>query len=367
MIKKWSKTLTLFLIISLFCYSYSQQDKLDIFGYFQSGAGVFHTFEKTALSNTYYVGRSTLRFNFSSPDNGFAKFEGSADFSILSGVYTKDYIIQSNFLKIGEETLLTIDIRKIYLVIKPEIFDLYVGRQLIKFGEGMVFSPLDPFSKIDFTDVYFTRLGVDCLRVKIPLGEVDYFEFTGLPRSEWTNSDCALRTGFNIYAWDFSIVGYYRGKYNFASYGFSFKGDIIAGVYGEFVYHFLREEEMRFWNLMFSFDYSFLEKFIVRMEYYYNSFDINKCTFVELVYPFVSKQYLMAQLIFTPNLIDTLVFSFIDNLENEALLILFSYQRNLYQNVNLVFNVRYSKEDLKGLNVINLNSLYYSIEVNVRY
>ena len=366
MIKKYSKKLTLFLVF-FFSSLHSQQEKLDFSGYFQSGVGVFHTVENNALSNTYYAGRSTLRFNFANTDTGLAKFEGSVDFNILAGIYASLYGAQSNSVKIGEESLLAIDVRKLFLVLKPEIFDFYIGRQLIKFGEGVVFSPMDPFSKIDFTDVYFSRLGVDCLRIKFPLGDMGYLETIGLPKSELTNSDCTLRTGFNIFGWDISLAGYYRGKFSFPSYGCSFKGDLIAGIYGEFVYHFLQQQEKRFWNLMLGFDYSFLERFIVRMEYYYNSFETNKSNFVELVYPFVSKQYLMAQLIFTPTLIDTFAFSYIDNLENEALLILFSYQRNLYQNVNLIFKVRYSKEDLTGLKVIKFDSLYYSIEVNVRY
>lgn len=368
--KIMKKFLFIFLLIFVKNLFFSQESGLSLSGYFQSGAGIVHIISNETISNTSYAGKSTLRLNFVNNDTGLAKIDGSVDFNILYGLYASLYSLQSNGVKIGEESILTMDIRKLYLVLKADFFDFYIGRQLIKFGEGFVFSPLNPFSSIDFTDINFTRLGVDGLRIKFALSDLGYLEALTLPTSDFTNSDLAGRLGFNLFGWDISLASYYRGKYDYISGGLSFKGDLIAGVYGEFVYHY-RNETNSFWNAMSGMDYSFFDKFIIRMEYYYHSFETIDLSLFDLinspVYPFISKHYLMAQLVFTPTLIDSLYLSYLDNLMNEALLLMFSYQRNLYQNVNFILNVRYLRKDLTGLEMIGFDSLYYSIEINVRY
>ncbi|MGC8764404.1 MAG: hypothetical protein ACP5QT_00745 [Brevinematia bacterium] len=350
-------------------YSDSEKDGLSLSGYFQSGAGIIHIISNSVVSNTSYAGKSTLRLNFVNNDTGLAKLDGSVDFNILYGKYANLYL-ESNALRIGEESALSVDIRKLYLVLKADNFDFYIGRQLIKFGEGFVFSPLNPFSTIDLTDVNFTRLGVDGLRLKIPLAIISYFEVVALPKADFTNSDAAGRVGFNLAGWDISFASFYRGKYGYISGGFSFKGDLILGLYGEFAYHY-RDETNSFWNTMVGFDYSFLDKLIIRTEYYYHTFSTNDLNILELlnspVYPFISKNYIMAQLAFSPTLIDSLYLSYLDNLENEAVLLIFSYKRNLYQNVNLTFDIKYSIKDLTGLEIIKFETLYYALQLEVRY
>ncbi|MGC8771236.1 MAG: hypothetical protein ACP5Q5_08290 [Brevinematia bacterium] len=364
------KKVLIFSFIVITNFLYSEEPGLSLSGYFQSGAGIVHIISNDAISNTSYAGKSTLRLNFVNNDTGLAKIDGSVNFNVLYGLYACLYSTQSNGVKIGEEAILTMDIRKLYLVLKADFFDFYIGRQLIKFGEGFVFSPLNPFSSIDFTDVNFTRLGVDGLRIKFQLSDLGYLEVLTLPTSDFTNSDVAGRLGFNLYGWDISFASFYRGKYDYISGGLSFKGDLFVGLYGEFVYH-CKNETNTFWNAMVGMDYSFLDKFIIRMEYYYHSFETNDLTLFELinspVYPFISKHYLMAQLVFTPTIIDSFYLSYLDNLMNEAMLVMFSYQRNLYQNVNLLFNIRYLRKDLTGVGMIGFDSLFYSVEFNVRY
>ncbi len=358
----------LLLLLSAFCYG--EEAGLSLSGHFQSGGGIIHIISNDAISNTSYAGKSTLRLNFVNNDTGLAKIDGSVDFNILYGLYANVYSIQSNGILIGDEAFLTMDIRKLYLKISPEWFDLYLGRQLIKFGEGFVFSPLDPFSKIDLSDVNFSRLGVDGVRLKFPLGDLGYFESIALPLSDFTNSDIAGRVGLNLFAWDISLATYYRGKYDYISCGLSFKGDLILGVYGEFVYHY-KNETNSYYNFMAGWDYSILEKFILRMEYYHHEFNTNDLTLFEIldspIYPFVSKNYLLSQIVFTPTLIDSLYLSFLDNLENESLILMFSYQRNLYQNVNLIFNLKYFQKDFTGLNLIDFKTIHYSIDFNLKY
>lgn len=361
--------------ISLSEKIFSDSEGLLLSGYFQSGTGIVHIISNDTVNNTSYTGRSTLRLNFINKDTGLAKFDGSIDFNVFYGLYGELYSYKSNVISVGEEAFFKMDIRKLYLSIRAEFFDLYLGRQLIKFGEGVVFSPLNPFSSIDFNDVNFTRIGVDSIRIRLPLGDLAYLETMALPVSDFTNSSVAVRTGFNLMGWDFSLASFYRGKYDYFSGGFSFKGDLIVGFYGEFVYHYNNTdsniESKNFWNAMAGMDYSFLDKFIIRLEYYYHSFEKNNLNTIDLinsvVYPFISKHYFTAQLVFTPTIIDAFYLSCIDNLENESLLLMFSYQRNLYQNVNLIFNLRYLRKDITGLEIINFDSFYYTIEFNVRY
>ncbi len=350
----------------------SQNEVVDISGYFFTSSGVLYLTETDVSTDTFYLGRSTLRLNFVTKNTEFAKLDLSVDFNIFYGVYNNFFPLWTNVIKLNDETVFTIDIRKLYLMVKYGILDFYSGRQLVKFGEGYIFNPLNMFSKIDFADINFTRIGIDALRAKIQVSDTGYFENVFIPKTNLQENEFATRLGFTLVGWDVSTVGYYRKKFDWLSLGFSFKGDIVLGLYGEFLYNYTKNENKRCYSYMFGTDYSLKEKFVFRVEYTHNSFNINNFAQEEILflpnYPFISQQYVVIQFNFLYSLIDNINLSYVTNLQTNANFLVLSYQRNLLHSVNLSTTLRYTNKNFSSIpTLLNFDAICCLVDINMRY
>lgn len=367
------KIFIIFFATVCFCSHINSQDKqVDISGYFLTSAGVLHLNHVESSSGTFYLGRSTLRLNIVRNDKECTKLDISTDFNILYGVYSDLFQLKSDFVEYNNDIIFSVDIRKMYLMLKYSIFDFYIGRQLLRFAEGYIFNPLNPFSKIDFTDINFIRRGVDALRLKFQLSDTAFLEQIFIPKTKLTQSDFATRIILPLFGWDFSLNQYYRGKLNWTSLGFSFKGDAILGLYSEFLYNYTPQKDKRFFSYMIGADYSFKKKLILRTEYTYNSYNIENFTQEEILYisnfPFVSQQYLALQTIYVPNIINSFNFSFITNLQNLKNFLILSYQRNLFSNLNLLATLRYVNKDFLYTDYfLNSETIIFLLDLVLRY
>ncbi|MFN4216963.1 MAG: hypothetical protein ACK4HQ_06150 [Brevinematales bacterium] len=150
------------------------EDGLLVSGWVKGGGGTMVGVNNGQSSSWMYGGQNVWRVSVVNRDTDYGRFEVSGDMAILSGVMTN---VSTSSLRwpIGEETLLTVDVRKFSVMVKPSWGDVIVGRQLVRWGEGIVFSPMDFFAHLDMRDISLSRLGVDALRVKIPLGQIGFF------------------------------------------------------------------------------------------------------------------------------------------------------------------------------------------------
>lgn len=155
-----------------------------------------------------------------------------------------------------------VDLRKLYLSIYLPFADITMGRQIVNFGRGMVFSPIDIFSTVEVLDITFRRRGSDIVNGRIPLGPLSGVDLTaGLPGVD--NAYAAAARAFTLLGgWDVAAVGMYRdagvrgGVEDKLSGGVSAKGDIEIGVYGEIVGHRRLDSRRNALEAMAGADYS---------------------------------------------------------------------------------------------------------------
>ncbi len=335
------------------------EDGLSLGGWVRAGGGTVVQQETNGtLSNWAYAGQTTWRLSAVNLDTEYARFEFSGDVSLLHGVMTN--LAQSSMAwQVGEEAVLTVDLRKFLVMVKPWWGDVILGRQLVRWGEGVVFSPMDFFTSLDMMDVSLSRLGVDALRVKIPLGQTGFGEAIGLVHSSWTNSTTGARAGIGIGSWYTTAAGFYRGRERGWIGGVSLKGDLGPTWYTEVVYHHATNEKHSFWHGMVGMDYSWQKKWLIRLEYTTHTLEKTNFSLLEQamlpVYPFLSRHYVSLQLAFFPTVLDTLSLTLVANLDDSETTWwqkgqwwIASYTRNLSQNVNLLTWLRY-QTDMAGI------------------
>ncbi|MCX7910096.1 MAG: hypothetical protein N2505_00720 [Endomicrobia bacterium] len=345
------------------------QNILDISGHFFNSFGVVYFDDVSFLKDTSYLGISTLRLNFINEFKNFIKIDGSTDFSILYGFYSELFSRLENSTKLNDNVFLEVNVRKLYIMFKYSLLDIYLGRQLLKFGEGYIFSPLNQFSKIDLKDISFSRIGSDSLRVKIQFSDTGYFEKIII--SDFKSTDYVLKLNSLVWNLDTSVVSIYHKKLNWLSFGFSLKGDLVLGIWSEVLYNFAQDISKNFYSYLVGVDYSFLEKILCRIEYIYNSYNIEN--FLQEVmylsnYPFISENYLATQIEFIFDFFNNLTLLSITNLTNNSNFFIFSYKRNLLQNLDLSFTLRYTTKNFFGIkDFLDFKMLTFLIGLNIKY
>lgn len=317
---------------------------------------------------TLFIGRNLLQLSFITNPLLKLQLDFSLDTNILYSDYAKLYITKPHTTKLTDDLLFFYQIRKLYLTYKTYLADIYLGRQLLKFGEGIIFNPLDPFSKIDFTDITFSRIGSDAIRVKFPLSSLSYFETILLSENFRFNSlNFSTRILFPLLGYDISLIAYhYQNRYT--SLGISFRGDLIVGIYGETVYTSnLSSTDSYAFSSMLGFDYSVFENIIFRLEYLNNQ---NKQLpiFVDITTPFCSSNYIATQIIYTPSIIKHIYLNTIYNLQTNSLLSIIAYQHNILQNIDVILKIFYQHSDLTGIfSQQNFRFVGYIIETKIKF
>ncbi len=145
----------------------------------------------------------------------------------------------------------TLQLDRVNLTYRLDLFDVTVGRQAITFGKAHFWTPLDvflPFDSRQFDREY--KRGVDALRADIPLGDMSGLNLVGafgrrddarIYDRTWYGSALMARAYTNVADWDVATQG---GKI----YGGYQAGGALAGVIGpievraEAAYFFESEE-----------------------------------------------------------------------------------------------------------------------------
>ncbi len=312
------------------------------------------------VSEWKYGNRNTLRLNFKDSPGPAIKMEGSFDLLLLAGDDADAYPGQEHSFFI-QDTRFTpvLETRKLYLSLFFDQCTFTLGRQIINYGVGYVFSPVDCFSAVNLQDPGLSRKGSDIIRVRIPLGDLAGIEGVTTVSTAGTNSASAVKVFGNLQGFDWSLTGIYKHPQEETLVGLSFKGDILLGVYGELVEHYGTLDNTTFFEGMAGVDYSFeinTSKLLLSAEYYYNGNPVNPniLTPEELLALnriFLGEEYLFCQANYVYDEIRNFALNGIYNLAQKswAGTLLFSY--NIRQNTNLIFNTRYYSGDLNGRNI----------------
>ena len=311
---------------------------------------------------------NTFRFNFQNRNKRYAKIVGNFDLIIPFG-YTadqfQDLIDASNTLStpyyplfVYGNTPVLLDIRKLYVSVYLPFADISLGRQIINYGKGLVFSPIDVFSTVDVTNINFERHGSDVTAIKIPFSFLSGLDLiTELPRKNHEYST-AVRGYFNTIGFDFALNTIYKHKAQELIAGLSFKGDAFFGVYGELVEHFANDFADKYFEGMLGLDYSIDNTYIFTTEYYYKNSNIqNEWGKHNL---FLSFQYVINDLM---NVSTHVIGSDIGQ-DNQMVIYMGQFFYNILQNVDLITYARYFsyKNDLDIV-----PDLEYAVRVEVKF
>jgi hypothetical protein len=328
--------------------------------------GIYHSCNGKEEDEFEFRGLTALGLNFQNSNRRYGKVEGSVDLYIPHGAYLESALSSfagifpelDTMFVLGGTAPLLVDIRKFYLSVYLPFADITFGRQIINFGKGYVFSPIDVFSSIDVTDLNLRRRGSDIGMASFPIGNLSGIDLVvQLPFLNQSYSS-ALKCFTSVGGWDLSIVGIYRnrskdsGLYNETVLGTAFKGDLGVGTYGEAVVSIDHGVKNPFFEGMLGLDYSIGNRMLLMAEYLYKQNDITGSPW--------GKHNAFGSVQFTINDIMNVSGNIIHNFEDRLTTGTVQYFYNILQSVNIVAYIR-------GYYGLPLYDVEYATRVEVKF
>lgn len=329
----------------------------------------------TDTHSAAYSGLSTLSLGIENRNQKNGKFELDIALSVLYGEY-KDYynsISSSISLPFIGDTAALIEIRKLYLALYPKFCDIIIGRQIVNFGVGTVFSPVDSFSSIDIADISFSRRGDDIAMLKFYFSPTAGLDILSTFSTKMTNTKTAVKLYANFLGFDASLLGVFKSAEYETLLGLSLKGDAFVGIHGEFAAHIMGKSGEHYIEAMGGLDYSFFDgKLMLMAEYYFNSDEIDSDNVTLLDIASIDKKYYAPHYLFfsvntTPNELTGFSTSVIWNIRDKAAIISGQFSRSITQNADMLFYVQYFHEQINGVDALKAYTLSYALRFEVSF
>jgi len=291
--KKWISLLVFALLFSSSLYT---QDKLEIFGYFESqimGTEVKNEFLQLFSNKLRVDLKSNLSKNITFAANfDYITFHGKTEWNIL------DFLAPSVVSEVpeGMETFYILPfsdrtfLDNAYIKIAFKPFDLIVGKQQISPGTGYVWNPTDVFNVKDYLDPTYEQPGHNAIRLDIPLGTSYTLTTLFSPDENWEDSAKMIQLKGRISHFDYSLIAIEKA-WRFHDYtqfdtdsmnflelpekrqllGVSTAGELLGlGVWAEYAFNNM-ETTKNFYELVLGADYTFDFQTYVMVEYYRNT------------------------------------------------------------------------------------------------
>jgi hypothetical protein len=323
-------------------------------------------------------GFTQLTLNMVSRNRQFAKVEGTGILTIWAGAYAPLAFNQAattgfftTMTSDGTATA-TVELRKLYLDVFTSLADFSIGRQIINFGVGTLFSPINAFTVPLLSDLNYVRTGSDVARLDAQFSDVSGLEAVSTVASSLSTLTSALKLYSNVFDFDIAGVGMYRGSRNEVLAGAYFKGDIELGVYGEAVEHFIYSPGSVYFEGMLGADYSIEKMYFFTLEYYYNGNPAVPGSLAPLDLAnapalFLNQHYLyfMARWQFTD--LTGLSASVIWDVSASVVLPTLQLTYNIVQNANLVIYGRYFSGDIRSGATWPGPDFQYGVEAQVSF
>jgi hypothetical protein len=350
------------------------QKGLEFTGTLQTDGLIQHVYEKSARDSFFFAGNNLFILNARNKNRSFAAVNASLDVIMLYGEYARALEAYADMLPSGtiSQAPALMDLRKLYLSLYLPWADVSIGRQIINFGKGMLFSPIDVFTTINIFELNFRRRGSDALRIQIPFGETAGADLITEIPGIGSNNSSAIKFFANLFDFDFSAIGIYREKKEEYIAGATFKGDLVVGLYGELVEHFMGTFNDRFFEAMAGIDYSIKNRVFLLMEYYYNQREIEGTQMglhllQSVERPFFKKHYLLFSTQYRFNELMNISAGIIQNITDNASILTLQYYYNILQNANSIFYVRWYNSNINDIEVPGMYDLEYGIRVEVSF
>jgi hypothetical protein len=257
-------------------------------------------FDSSARSGSYN-GASSLRLDAIGGDRNSAKIEASVIVRMIYGdaadkarAGVMKYLVPAlggpspdattaagtimMFLIGSDGPIMTVDLKKLYLSVYMPMADISVGRMIVNYGRGTVFSPVDLFSAVDTGDIALGRTGNDALRVLFPFGNFSGLDLVSTIASSPEQSIAGGRLFGHALDWDFGLSAFRDGRSAAGGdlvIGLDFKGDIEFGVSAEVLARLpfdagTPDPSQAVYSLMAGLDYSIKGQWFFDVEYLWN-------------------------------------------------------------------------------------------------
>jgi len=166
-------------------------------------------------------------------------------------------------------------------------FDLYAGKQTIAWGTGYGWNPTDIWNVKNPLDPSAPRLGLNALRVQIPLGQLSEYDMVYAPGADFEHTSFGMRAKSNLGGYDFSFSGARLMNHDREVYGlpkklmlgFDLAGEVIfdIGIWIEasFNNRYTNDGDIFSFDTTFAMadvglDYTFTSGYYLSLEYFYN-------------------------------------------------------------------------------------------------
>ena len=155
-----------------------------------------------------------------------------------------------------------------------------VGRMIVNYGRGTVFSPVDLFSGVDTSDISLGRTGNDALRVLFPFGNFSGLDLVATIAGSPEQSIAGGRFFGHAAGWDFGLSAFRDGRASTDGngdfvIGLDLKGDIELGVSAEALARLpfdagSPDASEAVYSMMAGLDYSLKGEWFFDLEYLWN-------------------------------------------------------------------------------------------------
>jgi len=283
-------------ILLIFLSSLAAQDKVEIFGYFESqimGVGLESQFLQLFSNKLRVDLKSTVSDNITFAANfDYITYHGKTKWDIL------DFLSPEVVSEVpdGMESFYVLPfsdrhfLDNAYIKIAFKHFDLTVGKQQISLGTGYVWNPMDVFNVKDYLDPTYEQPGYNAIRLDVALGSSYTATALFSPDDTWRNSAKLLQLKGRISHFDYSFIAiekvwrfhdYTQFDYENMNFlelperrqllGASTAGELLGlGVWAEYAYNWM-EDTKDFYELVVGTDYTFDFQTYVMLEYYRNT------------------------------------------------------------------------------------------------
>jgi len=355
----------------------SKEQGLVLSGSLQGDVDGLETVDKSRpLANQFdMAGATLLTLNGSNANTAHVKFDASADLWLLLGAYADAFRGADSAAALpalaSPSSALVLDVRKLYGELFLSFADLSVGRQIISFGEGLVFSPIDVFSSVNILDLSLRRRGSDVARVRVPFGELAGLDAIVKVSSRADGVAGAIKGYGHAGSFDLGGVGIYQGANREYITGVMFKGDLVAGVYGELVEHW-RYGGYRAFVGMLGADYSIAGDWYFNAEYLYNerpqpAVSPSQFSLLQTSVTLLHRHYGFASVRYKINELMNVSASAIADVTAKSGLLTAQYSYNILQNADLIGYLQAFPASSDGLLAVPHAEIIYGVRVKVSF
>ena len=290
------KGILAFITLSFFLSSLTAQEKVDIFGYFESqimGAVTKNDFLQLYSNKLRLDLKSNPSDNITFAANfDYITFHGKTRWNILdflsSDVTSEVTPGMESFYVLPFSNRTFLD--NAYIKLSFKYYDLTVGKQQISLGTGNIWNPTDVFNIKDLLDPTYEQPGYNAVRLDVPIGSSYTLTALYSPDDTWKNSAKMIQLKGRISHFDYSFIGIEK-VWRFHDYtrfddenmnflelpgkrqllGASTAGELLGlGVWAEYAYNWM-ENSTDFYELVVGTDYTFDFQTYLMVEYYRNT------------------------------------------------------------------------------------------------